>query len=546
MSRKLTPAQRIEQFRGVHGDQYDYVPDTIKSAHVKMTVICPDHGEFQQTVANHMKGQKCPGCVGRLRVTNEMIDERLEGRGITRLGDIENTKVPILWRCEGCSHEWMANFNNVQTGHGCPACAAVAVTESRRFSGAQWLERFLEAHGDRYDYGDISVENRRGKVKITCSEHGEFQQAVEEHAAGSGCPECAISRNADSRRHTPEQWLEKFREVHGDRYEYDLSGLSGNRSKITIKCPEHGEFEQTAFDHHQGCGCSACKCNRSSAQEDALADLVAELIHPDEIVRNDRGVLGGKELDIYIPSRGIAIEYCGVYWHSEKFKGRNEHRDKMLACEALGIRLITIFEDEWVFTPEVVKRTLVALLGARERGLPARKLAVQVLDRRVARGFLDEHHIQGATSATIHYGAFDGPELVAVMSFGKPTRQSAHRYELRRFCTGGKTHAGAAGKLLKGFMRVHPDGDIVSFSDSRWFSGAMYPAIGFEDDGEVRPDYTYAKGQRRHHKSGFRRKGIQSRLPDFYAPEMSEGQMMDTAGYLRIYDCGKRRWILRR
>jgi hypothetical protein len=81
-------------------------------------------------------------------------------------------------------------------------------------------------------------------------------------------------------------------------------------------------------------------------------------------VRRDRKQLGGKEIDIYLPQFKVGIEYCGLYWHGEHVLGPTYHKDKLALASAAGIRLVTVFEDEWLNTPNKVMFRILTLLGA--------------------------------------------------------------------------------------------------------------------------------------------------------------------------------------
>ena len=67
----------------------------------------------------------------------------------------------------------------------------------------------------------------------------------------------------DKKRHstkklTQEQFVEKARLVHGNKYNYSKVNYINNRTKICIICPKHGEFWQRPGDHLNGCGCVEC------------------------------------------------------------------------------------------------------------------------------------------------------------------------------------------------------------------------------------------------------------------------------------------------
>jgi len=122
-----------------------------------------------------------------------------------------------------------------------------------------------------------------------------------------------------------------------------------------------------------------------------------------------------------IPSKKLAIEYCGLYWHSESMgKNRNYHIKKLNMCTDKGYRLITIFEDEWVNKRNITESRLMNVLGInKSKRIYARKCVVKEISATQARMFCEQNHLQGYTGSNIKIGAYYNTELVAVMYFFK-------------------------------------------------------------------------------------------------------------------------------
>lgn len=108
-------------------------------------------------------------------------------------------------------------------------------------------------HKGKYDYSKTAYVNNRTKVIIICPEHGEFSQTPDKHLAGQGCPVCG-----GTKKHTNDSFIESARKVHGDRYDYSKVVYNGNKEKVCIVCPEHGEFWQDPHNHLKGKGCPKC------------------------------------------------------------------------------------------------------------------------------------------------------------------------------------------------------------------------------------------------------------------------------------------------
>tara|TARA_B100000900_G_scaffold143546_1_gene121701 strand:+ start:40 stop:747 length:708 start_codon:yes stop_codon:yes gene_type:complete len=119
----------------------------------------------------------------------------------------------------------------------------------------QFIEKAREVHGDKFDYSLTKYIGRHYKLKIICPEHGEFERVAGAHLRGvTGCGKCSLYK----RTKTAEQFIEKAREVHGDKYDYSMVEYIRTSTKVKIICPQHGEFEQIPKNHLQGAGCNDC------------------------------------------------------------------------------------------------------------------------------------------------------------------------------------------------------------------------------------------------------------------------------------------------
>jgi len=231
----------------------------------------------------------------------------------------------------------------------------------------------------------------------------------------------------------------------------------------------------------------------------------------------DRNILNGKELDIYIPSKNIAIEFDGLYWHSELFKDKRYHLNKTEECLNKNIQLIHIFEDEWVFKQDIVKSRLKQILGINNsERIHTKEYEIKEIDSKIKNEFLNKYHIQGEDRSLIKLGAFYNDELMSVMTLSKNIKSI---YKLSRFCSNDNYHIpGIAGKLLLYFKNNYQWNEIYSYTDRRWSEGNLYYKIGFELDSITKLNYWYIKRLDR-----INRFNLGKRLKK---------------GYHKIWDCG--------
>lgn len=277
----------------------------------------------------------------------------------------------------------------------------------------------------------------------------------------------------------------------------------------------------------------------SSVQERQLAQFLINVGINIEL--RNRSLISPFELDIVIPSQKIAIEFCGLYWHNELNKKPNYHKCKLDACNKIGYRLITIFEDEWNNNNELVKIKLLNILKKdNSRKIYGRKCHVNIVENKEKINFLNENHIQGAGPGSITYGLTYQNELVAIMTFIK---KSTDMYELNRYATKGIVSGGFT-KLLNHFKNNHVWKIITSFADLRWSNGDVYCNTGWILDKKIKPDYEYVINGKRYHKFGFRHRSLIKKLKN-YDPTLSEHQNCLNNNIFRIYDCGKLKFVLK-
>lgn len=277
-----------------------------------------------------------------------------------------------------------------------------------------------------------------------------------------------------------------------------------------------------------------------------------------EFIGSNRSLLKGIEVDIVIPSLKIGIEFNGNRYHSEVYgkKGRMHHIGKLIKMNDVGYGLIQIFEDEWEERGNQVRSKLKRMLGKDDgKKISARDCDVILIEASSKNSFLNKYHIQGEDRSTIHYGLIYDDDLVAVMTFDphrNMTQSKEGQYELKRFATkDGLLVRGGAGKLLSSFVHEVKPKSIMSFADRRWTLNAhknMYTTLGFQFDGSTPPEYHYYNNKlhrlKRWSKFQFGKSSIAKKFPHIYHPEKTEWQMMQEAGFDRIWDCGKFRYIL--
>lgn len=314
-------------------------------------------------------------------------------------------------------------------------------------------------------------------------------------------------------------------------------------TEFKFKCNKCG----TIFNsfHINGMHKKCPKCNPElhgkSKMEIEVRNFIKAIIQSEDILSNTKKIIYPYELDIYIPSRKIAIEFDGLFWHTEKIgKDKNYHLYKTKECEKYGIQLIHIFENEWLYKQEIVKSRLKNIFGIYDNTCYARQCEVKEIDSTLSKYFQEANHIQGAVNSKVNLGLFYKNELVSLMTFSKPRFDKKHEWELVRFCNKLGWHIpGSASKLLTYFERNWKPNNIVSYADRRWSKGNLYEKLGFKLDHISPPDYWYFKYQGIIFESRFKyqKHKLMDKL-EIFDPNKTEVQNMYANGYNRIFDCG--------
>lgn len=454
---------------------------------------------------------------------------------------------------------WQTPSNHLK-GQSHPDKKRLNIAKSKLLTQDEVIRRFKEVHrGEKLDYSEVKYQGMHTKVKIIShelrpdgTEYGEFWQEPVVHLKGCTHPDISRREQSEKQRYTTASFIEKAKKVHcNKKYNYGKVNYVSSQTKVTVICEEcndkgikHGEFRICPDALLQGKGCPKCGKQTSEGEDDIVnfikerSDLV--------ILRRERGILNGKELDIYLPQKCIAFEYNGLRWHSEQFgKDRFYHIAKTEECASKGVKLFHIFEDEYLYHREVLFAKISRILGF-DKSLPkigARKCVVKKIDNKDAECFLNLNHIQGYCKSSIHLGAFYDNKLISVMSF---TKYPNDEWCLERFAS--DIHyivQGICSKIVKYFVGNYRCKELKTFLDRRWERSQLdnvYTKCGFTQDSILKPDYRYTDGHgKRLHKFNFRKQKLHKKYG--FPLTMTESEMVQSLGYHKIWDCGLIKYI---
>lgn len=262
--------------------------------------------------------------------------------------------------------------------------------------------------------------------------------------------------------------------------------------------------------------------------------------------QSDYTILSPKEIDLFDEKIGIAIEYCGLFWHTELSptpRLKTYHYDKYMNCLNQNVRLITIFEDEWLKNKEKCQNRLKSILKIEQNKIFARKCEIKELSKKEFNDLCEKYHMQGSNNlGFVFYGLVYQGEIVAGISLGRHHRNK-DIVTLDRLCFKENLNVvGGSSKLFSAcinYAKHNNVREIISWSDNRWSQGNVYKQLGFSLDKELGPDYSYINLKKPYYRlSKQSQKKSNTNCPE----DKTEYEWAIENGLARLWDCGKKRW----
>ena len=525
---------------------YPYIEEEYENSHSKITIRCNTCGNtFVKIACDHITSPNggCNVCYKKsfekYYSYEELLKHNILGLNIKPFEGKKEYRDKCIVICPKHG-EYEVIINSILKGKGkCKKCVGKKATDIETFK-----KLFIQKYGKELDCNFDEYINMSTNITFICKKCGhKFKRlpyALLRNEYRDVCPECSLRKISEERTKSTEQFKLDVEKIYGKGV-FDMTDTVYTKSSeyVTLKCNKCGRyFTKEANSLLQGNGCPYHYLNASKS-EDEIADFIKNKGFA--IIRNDRSILDNKhELDIYIPDKQFAIEFDGVFWHNEVNKPINYHLDKTEECKKKGIRLIHIFEDEWLDKSNIWKSMLNNLLGLNENRIFARKCKIKEVSMDESKNFLEENHLQGYCHSQIRYGLYYNNKLVSLMTFGKTRHfigNSSHQFELLRFCNKLNTSViGAASRLFKYFIKTVKPNNIVSYADKRWSNGNIYEKLRFHKYNESKPNYYYVIGNRRKNRFNFRKSIL---VKKYNCPQdMSEHEFCKSKGWYRIYDCG--------
>lgn len=554
MAKADTPADFLRKASPICKDRIGLSKFVYTKSNQKSIATClvnTSHPDFSINPNKIMEGVGCPECAGNKKkdlatILQEVQEVHGDKYSLTENSIYLGTNSKLELFCNECKVPFLISPKKCKYGQGHRDCSRARAEAGRTQTFAEFVKRSEEVFGKEvFTYYKETYRNFNSITKIGCRIHGDFEvKPVDFVSSTYGCPECSVmGRARTQQKEFAECFVDNANVAHRNKYDYSEFIFVNYNTKGIIHCPvkAHGSFMMSPYAHLSTLsGCPKCAPTFSKAQQE-VAEYVSSL---GVEIECDVKLPSGLEVDILIRSKNIAIEYNGLRWHSDQFRPPTFHLRKTLECQSVGLRLVHIYEDEWLYKKEIVKVLLTVILGKCETKKSARKCEIKSVSWEDYKNFNNLHHLQGVgTAPSIRLGLWYGNTLVSVMGFSN-RESSSGEIELVRFSSNGIVR-GAFSKLLKHSKKYLPNSvtKIVSFSDLRWSVGSVYLANGFNCISRSKPTYWYVVKSKREDKRGYQRKYLPYKLKVF-DPNLSEVENCRANGLYRIFDCGKDRWEL--
>ena len=502
---------------------------------------CPNHPEtWLGSVVSVVRGKSCPYCSYReilvgfndLSTTHPEFSSELKNSS-EALEHTSKSSKKLEWVCPH-GHTYLSSpSERITRNYGCSVCSGKTVlcgVNDLATTHPNIAQELLDSEdGHKYTYG--SSKKVTWKC-VTCS--GEWNSTVSNRVKGSGCPYCDGRKPVSGEN----DFQSMFPDMYAELTNPPLHPLTvGSAYRGEWKCGK-GHTWETSVAHrtYYNSQCPVC-FRKTSRFEEEVKDFILSINSEIDIVPNTRGILGGLEIDLYLPEIGLGIECHGTYYHQEDFVGKNKHIDKYFAAQEAGITLLQIWDTDWYSsrTQSILKKKLKHHVLSEPRKIFGRHTQVVPLSRATSKKFLDSHHIQGATRvSTAQWGLLYRDDLVAVAVF---RRKKEGVWYLDRYAASASVVGG-----LDKLMKANGSGEYFTYADHLISAGDLYRKTGWAEDSLIPPDYKYLHGKALSHKFNYRIEDFKRRSDLTYSENLSERELAKLNSLYRVYDAGKTRY----
>lgn len=410
----------------------------------------------------------------------------------------------------------------------------------------QFLEKMKKTNSEKYGIDHPSkLESKRAEI----SEKLRNRSDSEKLEANRKKFETNLKKYGSEHYLLSNEYMTNYDEQRYDNIKqrlgenYDVRGSTNSTFNIfhiicgfTFTIPKSTSYRRLLNGHEPCPNCNPIEKSYSKGEKELLS-CISE-IYSGEIIENTKRIISPYEVDIFLPEFNLAIDYNGLYWHSDAKVNNDYHVKKQFTAEKKGISLIYIWEDWWYHKRNIVESVLKNKLGLSEK-IYARKCKISATKSKDERDFFNENHIQGYSNSSVCYALTFDDEIVLSMSFSKTKNDGEWKVE-KLASRAGVVVIGGTEKLFKYFLNSHNPSTISTYSLNDLFDGKIYEKLGFRFGGMTEPSYFYSKGYERFNRLQFQKHKLVNIGHD---ASKTEKEIMNELGYKVIYNSGNKRWF---
>ena len=356
------------------------------------------------------------------QLTKQEFIERLNiaNPNVEVIGEYLNQRTKIHVKGKECGHEWLGNPSDLLSGHGCPKCRYINNSKRSRMSHEIFIERLGQIHPHIIVLDQYVTSQEALTVKCELCQYT-WKVKPNTLLNGSGCANCA-----GLKKKTTNEFIEALRKINPT---IEVQGeYTGNRSCVKVKCKTCGHtWAPTGKALLNGRGCPQCSKAGTSFMEQFILAACKKVLGDDAVISRDRETLG-IELDIYIPSKSLAIEPGSWFWHENTFVGDIEKRSR---AKTKGIRIITVY-DTFPVTEKVPFSTDCSVFEGQlnEPGFARLKILTTELLEIIDETFSPSEEFWNEIIESAHKGSsrLSHEEFVEVVAEITPTIEITGRY----------------------------------------------------------------------------------------------------------------------
>ena len=559
-NQSLTQEEFLERAYNIYGTTYDYSETIYINKRNKVIIKCMKHGNFEQYPSNHLAGSGCEKCSREKKLSKGKKLRKFNfpvlkaGSKLTQEECIERFKIVHGDKFDYSLVKYVKNDVEVLIickehgpfyqkpsihwgGSDCPRCNNYTLTQE------ECINRFIEKHGNKYDYSLVEYIKNDFPVTIICKEHGPFEKLPIHHWNGSGCPECSKINTSKI------EIMNRLNDINPYQHSFELVNYVSMHKKVTIICKKHGPFERTLANYFTNYLCP--KCNPQKSKYELELEEFLKLYNID-IQLNTRKIISPLELDLYLPDYKLGIEFNGLIFHSygfSKFKMfnnyekrfENKHSKKLELMKNINLNLFQIKESDWSSKKDIIKSILLSKLGKNNR-IFARKLKVVNLTeyKDFVINFLNINHLDGYNTFDICYGlSNDKNEIFSIVTFKKRLIREDF-WDIVQFCSIlNCTIIGGISKILKVFENIHKPKEIFGKVNRDLSDGKIFEILNFNKICNTQPNIFWVKEKTLEiYSDEFFNINILSKINHNFKNNLSQDENIFNNGFRKYLDSG--------